>query len=105
MNKELKYYLQQSFQLPGSVMEMQDAENFLADKMNKLIRDDFNHLVQVLYRIDVNETKLKQVLKDNPNEDAGKIIARLIIERQQQKMISRNSFKKADENIDEEEKW
>ena len=105
MNKELKYYLQQSFQLPGSVVEMQDAENFLADKMNQLIRDDFNHLIQVLYRIDVNETKLKQVLKDNPNEDAGKIIARLIIERQQQKMISRNSFKKADENIDENEKW
>ena len=37
MNKELKYYLQQSFQLPGSVLEMQDAENFLADKMNRLI--------------------------------------------------------------------
>ena len=105
MNKELKYYLQQSFQLPGSILEMQDAENFLGDKMNHLISTDFNHLIQVLYRIDVSETKLKQVLKDNPNEDAGKIIARLIIERQQQKMISRNSFKKSGEDIDEEEKW
>ena len=105
MNKELKYYLQQSFQLPGSIEEMQDAEIFLADKMNQLIKENFNHLVQVLYRIDVNEIKLKQVLKDNPNEDAGKIIAMLIIERQQQKMISRNSFKKADKDIDEKEKW
>ena len=105
MNKELKYYLQQSFQLPGSILEMEDAENFLSDKMNQLIKDDFSHLVQLLYRIDVNETKLKQVLKDNPNEDAGKIIARLIIERQQQKMISRNSFKKAEDNSSEEEKW
>ena len=67
--------------------------------------EDFNHLIQVLYRIDVSETKLKQVLKDNPNEDAGKIIARLIIERQQQKMISRNSFKNSGEDIDGEEKW
>ena len=33
MNKELQYYLQQTFALPGSVIEMQDAENFLADKM------------------------------------------------------------------------
>ncbi len=105
MNKELKYYLQQSFQLPGSILEMQDAENFLADKMNELIRNDFNHLIQVLYRIDVNEAKLKQVLKDNPNEDAGKIIARLIIERQQQKLISRNNFKKSGADIDDEEKW
>lgn len=105
MNKELKYYLQQSFQLPGSILEMQDAENFLADKMNELIRNDFNHLIQVLYRIDVNEAKLKQVLKDNPNEDAGKIIARLILERQQQKLISRNNFKKSGADIDDEEKW
>jgi hypothetical protein len=105
MNKELKYYLQQTFQLPGVVNEMQDAENFLAEKMNELIKNDFNHLVQILYRIDVNEARLKQVLKDNPNEDAGKIIAQLIIERQQQKIISRNEFKKQQEDIDEEEKW
>jgi hypothetical protein len=84
---------------------MQDAENFLAEKMNELIKNDFNHLVQILYRIDVNEARLKQVLKDNPNEDAGKIIAQLIIERQQQKIISRNEFKKQQEDIDEEEKW
>ena len=105
MNKELKYYLQQTFALPGSVTEPQDAENFLAEKMNELIKNNFNHLVQILYRIDVNETKLKQVLKANPNEDAGKIIAQLIIERQQQKIISRNEFSKKDEAFDEEEKW
>lgn len=105
MNKELQYYLQQNFALPGTVLEMQDAENFLADKMNELIKTNFNYVVQLLYRIDVNETKLKQVLKGNPNEDAGKIIAALIIERQQQKIISRNTFKNNDTQISEEEKW
>ena len=105
MNKELQYYLQQTFALPGTVNEMQDAENFLAAKMNDLIKNNFNHLVQILYRIDVNEAHLKQVLKNNPNEDAGKIIARLIIERQQQKAISRNKFKQAEDGIDEAEKW
>jgi len=105
MNKELQYYLQQTFALPGSVNEVQDAENFLAEKMNELIKNNFNHLVQVLYRIDINETKLKEVLKNNPHEDAGKIIARLIIERQQQKMVSKNTFKKSEEGISEDEKW
>jgi hypothetical protein len=55
--------------------------------------------------VDVNEAKLKQVLKDNPNEDAGKIIARLLIERQQQKIILRKQFTKKDEGFDEAEKW
>lgn len=105
MNKELKYYLQQTFHLPGVVNEMQDVENFLAEQINELIKNDFNHLVQILYRIDVNEARLKQVLKDNPNEDAGKIIAQLIIERQQQKIISRNEFKKKEDGIDDNEKW
>ena len=105
MHKELQYYLQQTFALPGSVIEMEDAENFLAEKMNDLIKNNFNHLVQLLYRIDVNETYLKKVLKNNPTEDAGKIIARLIIDRQQQKEISRSRYTKTQEDSDDLEKW
>lgn len=105
MHKELQYYLQQTFHLPGIVNEMQDAENYLSNKMNELIKTDFNHLVQILYRIDVNEAKLKQVLKDNPNEDAGKIIAALIMERQQKKIKSRQQFSQEGDNFSEEEKW
>ncbi len=105
MNKELQYYLQQTFALPGTVNEMQDAEIFLAFKINELIKNNFNHLVQLLYRIDVNEARLKQVLKDNPNEDAGKIIAQLIIERQQQKAAAKSAFRQSEKDFDEEEKW
>jgi len=61
--------------------------------------------VQLLYRIDVNEARLKQVLKDNPNEDAGKIIAQLIIERQQQKAASKNATRQSEKDFNEEEKW
>lgn len=105
MHKELQYYLQQTFHLPGTVNEMQDAENYLSEKMNDLIKNDFHHLVQILYRLDVNETKLKQVLKDNPNEDGGKIISSLIIERQLQKIESRLQSFKQDDSFSEEEKW
>lgn len=105
MNKELQYYLQQSFAMPGNLNEMQDAEIFLSQKMNELIKTNFSYVVQLLYRIDVSESKLKLMLKNNPTEDAGKIIAQLIIERQQQKIISRNSFTKNDAAFDEEEKW
>ena len=105
MNPELQHYLQQNFQLPIAINEMQDAENFLAEKINALIKDDFNLLIQILYRIDVNETRLKQVLKDNPNEDAGKIIAALLIERQLQKINTPEQFKRKNDYFSEDEKW
>ncbi len=105
MEKELQDYLQQSFQLPATIEDGAEAELFLALQMNELIKNNFHLLVQFLYRIDVNETKLKQVLKENPNEDAGKMIARLIIERQQQKIISRKKYAQRGADVDGAEKW
>ena len=49
--------------------------------INDCIQHDFNKLVQLLYRIDVSEEKLKYILQLNPNEDAAKLIAAVIIER------------------------
>lgn len=49
--------------------------------INECIQHDFNKLVQLLYRIDVSEEKLKYILQLNPNEDAAKLIAAVIIER------------------------
>ncbi len=49
--------------------------------INDCINHDFNKLVQLLYRIDVAENKLKTILQSNPNEDAAKLIAAVIIER------------------------
>lgn len=73
--------------------------------INRLIKNDFDKLITYLYRIDVNEQKLKSLLQQNPNEDAGNIIATLIIERQQQKIKAREQFSQRNNNVDEEEKW
>jgi len=59
----------------------------------------------ILYRMDVSEIKLKQLLNENPGTDAALIITDLMIERQEQKMISRQQFRKKDENISDDEKW
>ena len=76
----------------------------LSDSINDLINNDFQKLVLILYRMDVNETKLKQLLNENPGTDAGIIIAGLMIERQEQKIRSRQAYK-PDENISDDEKW
>lgn len=77
----------------------------LADYINGLIKNDFDKLISYLYRIDVNEQKLKSLLQQNPNENAGNIIAALIIERQQQKIKTREQFSQQDNDVDEDEKW
>ncbi len=76
--------------------------------VNELINKDFDALVQLLYRIDVYEKKVRLSLNQNTNEDAASIIADLIIERQLQKIESRKQFrenKTNETNESNEEKW
>ena len=85
--------------------EYDELLKFLAGYINNLIKNDFEKLVSYLYRIDVSEPKLKSLLQQNPQEDAGNIIAALIIERQEQKIKTRQQFSQRDDNVQEEEKW
>ena len=77
----------------------------LAEKVNELISTDFSKLILALYRVDVSEEKLKKLLNENPNTDAGLLIADLLIERQAEKIRSRQQYSKPDENISDDEKW
>jgi hypothetical protein len=76
----------------------------LAIFINGLIEKDFSRLVQILYRLDVSEDKLKTVLQENPTGDAGNMIAILIIERIAQREQVKEMFKPQGK-IPEDEKW
>ena len=82
-----------------------EARGVLVEHINALVEKDFQQLITILYRMDVNENKLRSMLRDNPNADAGSIIADLMIERQAQKIKSRNEFKAKNDDIPEDEKW
>ena len=77
----------------------------LASHVNELINHDFEKLVFYLYRIDVNENKMRNVLEQRDGENAAGLIADLIIERQLQKIESRQQFRQRDNSINENEKW
>ena len=81
------------------------ARRILEERINEFINNDFQRLVSILYRMDVSETKLKQLLTNNPGADAGIIIADLMIERQAEKIKSREQYSKRDKNISDDEKW
>ena len=75
------------------------------EKINYLIIHDFNKLIYILYRADINEQKLNKLLAENKKEDAGKIIAALFIQRQLEKIKSREDSKLNKNDIPDEERW
>ncbi len=77
----------------------------LAGRVNHLIQYNFSILLSLLYRIDISEQKLRQLLHGNPKADAGIFIAHLILERQKQKVKTREQFSRRDDNINDDEKW
>jgi len=89
--------------LPASISREELMEQ-LSAYVNHLINHNFEKLVYYLYRIDVDEKKMRGLLQRKEGEDAAGLIAELIIERQEQKIRSRNEFP-ADDNIPDEEKW
>ena len=76
----------------------------LIDLINELINKDFRALLQILYRIDVDEKKIRYYLEENINEDSASVLADMIIKRQLQKIESRKDFSQK-HNESDEEKW
>lgn len=102
---EIRNSITEQFELScPEKISMEELERELSVKINWLIQNNFEQLVFILYRIDVNESKLRLLLNQFTGEDTGKIIAQLIIERQTQKIITRQQFKQQ-HDIDENEKW
>ena len=88
-----------------AVWQSADRLKQLTDALNDLINHDFGKLVQLLYRVDVSENLVKKILQENPTEDAGGLIATLLVERQAQKIIQRQKWNTAENDIPDEEKW
>ncbi|GAC1453013.1 MAG: hypothetical protein NVSMB7_15740 [Chitinophagaceae bacterium] len=86
-------------------MPLNDIRRRLQAAVNGLIENDFQKLVYVLYRIDVNERKLKYLLQENVGEEAAVIIADLIIARQIEKIASRRQFNRQNDAPGDEERW
>lgn len=85
-------------------LKSKDLFTDLSAYINRLISDHFDELISLLYRLDINEKKLKDLLQQHAAEDTAGIIASLIIERQEQKIKTRELFRPS-HNIPEEERW
>lgn len=79
-------------------------EQFAAH-INEMILHDFTGLLNLLYRLDVSETRIRKILDEMPHADAGNIIAGVIIERQLQKAEIKKASRQQGADIPDDEKW
>ena len=101
-DEHIRQLLNQNEQL--TVDQKENLRNELVAYINQLLVHDFNTLVHLLYRVDVSEHKLKELLRKKQGTDSAVIISDLLIERHQQKIKTKSSFKKND-NIPDDDKW
>ena len=81
------------------------AANKLAAYLNHLAAHDVEALVQVLYRVDVPEKEVRQLLQQQPGTDAGLLLAGLLLKRHGEKKALRDQLRRNDNDIPEEERW
>lgn len=66
----------------------------LSEKIVYLMLHDMEKLLAILYRIDVNEKKVKEAFAYNEAQKIAPRLAELIIERELQKAHSREEYRK-----------
>ena len=59
----------------------------------KLIESNYKKLLDLLYRIDVNESKISNLVTDSKVDSLAEAIADLIIKRELQKIVIRRHYK------------
>lgn len=86
----------------SSISSLAELKTRLLEIISYLLDHDFEKLLWILYRIDVDEEKAKQLLAKQLPHQAAEILTDLIIQRQSKKEELRNQFKTfvADEDDD-----
>jgi hypothetical protein len=72
---------------------LEEFRKYLTDKLRLLLDEKFDMLVNILYRIDINEKKLSELFSGQNRDFIPASLADLIIERQLQKIKLRKLYK------------
>ena len=72
---------------------LEEFKLFLTEKLSDLMVENFDEVIDILYQIDINEIKVRDVMQSKNNYKAS-LLADLIIERQLQKIKTRGKYKR-----------
>ncbi|MEO8512957.1 MAG: hypothetical protein ABI543_05330 [Ignavibacteria bacterium] len=79
------------------VISLEDLHHILSERIRELLDKNVEKLVYILYRIDVGQKKTDDIFSNPSKDEIAALIADAVIERQLQKVHTRNIFRnKAD---------
>lgn len=93
-SKDAFLILRKDFDLP-ELKERFDEEQailFLSKAVSQLLDRDFERLLQICYRIDLGEEKLKKILHESEPDQVSIDLARALWERQKLKIEIRKKY-------------
>lgn len=86
------------FELENIDQQLSEEELFrmLADHIDWLIERRMEWLLSLMYRMDVDEVKVQAALSPNAPEAANVGLARLVLERQKQRVYTKQNYQPQD---------
>ena len=83
--------LEEEWGFKDSENDFDRLEVFLTTQIRYLLDNDFNKLINALYRIDIPEAKVTHLL--NEAKDLANSLAKVVIEREKQKVFTRSRYR------------
>jgi hypothetical protein len=77
----------------NDVLSLEELKKYLTEKIAVMLEKNFDLLLSSLYRIDIDEIKVKELFSGKRRENIPERLASFIIERQLQKLYYRNQYK------------
>lgn len=84
--------LQKEFELPSGSYDKEGLIDLLIPEVGRLLNKNFERFLQMCYRIDLGEEKLKDILRNSAPEQMNRILAEAILDRQLLKIEMRRKF-------------
>lgn len=98
--KELQNQIKQTLAINTNMVEEAKDEaallKLIALYVQELIDRDFDKLLHTLYRIDIADYKVKRAVEHSAPGDAPNVIAKLILDREKEKIATREKYKSKD---------
>ena len=88
---------------PDGIDNLEQLRRHLTKRITELMDTNYEKLLNILYRIDINENKLNELFGSKNREYIPSRLAELIIERQVQKINFRNMYRKKRDQLPGEE--
>lgn len=67
-------------------------ESYLEKQIDYLLDHDFNRLMNALYRIDISENRVNEILHSSQSDGMALKLSKAIIEREKQKVLTRIKY-------------